>query len=178
MTMNTFNLLPQRHDPDTVHAGPQSLRRRVSSFSTHDLQQLLCEAMEALEQLDGYSYEVQRLISQWRRSSAAPATDEEAASYEAEPRGNVWEGGETGPVDDEGRVSVLPTLYAADGYQIEEKGKIARVDQMSRSDLMQALCQSVQTLNTIYGNLKGLTTLVEDWRRGALRGAEHFALVP
>lgn len=174
--MNTTNIVPKRYDPDTVHAGPQDLRRRVTQFSNHDLRQLLCEAMEALEQVDGYTHEVQRLLEQWRRSRPEPS--DAYAGYDAQAIGSVWSWAPCLDEDESGLPNVLPTLYAADGYQVDEGGVVARVDELSRDDLMQSLCHCVLTLNALYVNLTGLTALVNDWRRGALRGSEHFALTP
>lgn len=150
-------------DPRKVLAGHPRVRRPLPDFSTHDLTQLTCEAMEALEQLESHAADVVAMVGRWR-TGRLQAEDLEPG-YEAGAE-LVWS--EPAASSDDAVVNVLPTLYDPQNWQWEENHKPIGVSAMSRDQLLQAYCQLAETLELSRSRIEALARIAQDWKAGTL----------
>ncbi len=165
-------------DPAQYHAGPPGRFLPVVDFSSSDLRQLLCESIEALEQLEGYHGGVDQIFVAWRVGAIQPSEPGSLPASCLPPPADIWDAFPSPGTDEDGVIDTLPLVFDVSRTQWEKAGKPVRVEEMSKHDLQQALCQTLEALQQAQTNIEGLLELLSDWRKGLLRPHFMFAIVP
>ena len=158
------NRLPYRCNPAHYIASFTPGKRRLTELSRGDLLQVLCSAVEAMEQfvLTGFD----DLTDTWRVGRSAVVNP---ADYlpPASPV-QVWAAPAAPGSDDDGIANTLPTVYNIDGWQWEEKREVIMFRTMNKHDLMQAVAITMDHLNLIDKRVQRLQRVIGDWQQGTL----------
>lgn len=64
--------------------------------------------------------------------------------------------------------SVLEARFDSEGYQWEQHNKVYPLDRLSREDLLQVACQSIEIMERMDGLSLDLQSLTKLWRTGEI----------
>lgn len=159
-----------RFDPALVQAGPPHVRRAVSLFSKGDLQQLLCEAMAALERLDDHCFEMGEQLKGWAHND--PSEPEAAVSVLSVNHPTLWSASAQ-PARDEDQVeNTLPATFNLEEWQWTEEGSRGHrglsLENMDKGALQQALCQCLLELQVAQTHVDKMVLRLQEACRGIL----------
>ena len=161
----TFRYNPAHYSADFIPG-----QRRLHQLSHHDLQQVLCSAIDALEQLEGSGFD--DLTEAWRKGRAPVENPLDIARTLTSPR--IWAASAEPGCDSEGISNTLPTVFNLTGWQWEEQGVVIPLHTLSKHDLMQAAAVTMECLDLIERRILRLQQIASDWRFGTLAPNENL----
>ncbi len=160
----SMNHLPTRFDPKLFRTRSTTPARAISMLSLGDLQQVLCESIEALEQLE--TLLPNDIANAWRIGEELPGPVESVDRSKA-PTG-VWKTPAKPSVDADGVKNALNKVYTVTGFQWEEGGVVIQVEDMGKADLQQAVCHCMETISRMEVRLEQMKKVIFYYVNGAL----------
>lgn len=73
----------------------------------------------------------------------------------------------------EPRIDVLEKRFDPTGWQTEQFGKVYQIENLSRNDLIQLVCEGMQAVEMLDRILGKANDVMEDWRVGRIQPDPH-----